>query len=82
MVRYYNIKDSSLKRTIISRAYYSIFLALRDYVKNNYNNYSVNKSEHQYLPKFIKINKIFDKYSRRIILDTLYKLKNNRVRCD
>ncbi len=82
----YNDKlKSAIKCTIISRAYLSIFLQVRNYLKANYDNYNyyfTETNEHIYVKNFICENKVFNKYHREFIKNILYKLKKHRFICD
>ena len=74
--------SSSVKRTIFGRSYYSIFIFLREILKNNTDYISNPYGEHRRLPNYIKFRGPFDEKTNKELYDAINTLKKLRHQSD
>lgn len=78
-IQNFDSSSSSVKRVIFSRAYYAVFLFLRETLSHNTEYISNPYGEHRRLPNFIESKGPFDKklnYELADIVRTLKKLRH------
>lgn len=77
----FNCGISALKRTIYSRAYYSVFLHVREWLIQ-YDKYKTTSDDHRDIPDHIRSNGPFDSHTNMEIASNLELLKSLRQQAD
>lgn len=77
-----NSTDAAINRNIYMRIYYSVFLFLREWMKNNTSYQSCPKGEHFRLAKYIRFNGPLSRKENEIVYRKLIRLKKLRNQSD
>ena len=72
--------SSAIKRTVISRIYYSTFLFVRNWLINH--GYHSTKRDHTEIPDYIRINGPFSPMDNYFVSNELLRLKKLRHQAD